>query len=143
MLKVGQGMTLQQSPRHPVFINRFFQENQILNLTEVHHPFDPLLLECILEDSKVSGVLGGWFFCIHEEIQLDLLSLVRSRSIHLLHFLNLAKRKNRRDSRTEDKSSEYLKTYPWSFLRLIWLNRIVIILFYVERTIAIYECYLF
>jgi hypothetical protein len=32
--------------------------HQVLNLTEGHHPLDPILWASIIEDSKLSGVLG-------------------------------------------------------------------------------------
>jgi hypothetical protein len=65
---VSQGLTLQQSPKHPGLVRRFLYGYQVLNLTEGHHPLDPLLWdpESILEDSKLSGVLGGWVVWIHE-----------------------------------------------------------------------------
>jgi hypothetical protein len=60
MFKVGQELTLQQSPKHPGLVQRFLDGHQVLNLTEGHHPLDPLLLASILEDIKLSGLLGGW-----------------------------------------------------------------------------------
>jgi hypothetical protein len=41
-----------------------------LNLSEGHHPLDPLLWASILEDGKVSGVLGGWNVWIHEKLTI-------------------------------------------------------------------------
>jgi hypothetical protein len=59
MFKVCQCLTLQQCPNHHAFASRFFDGHQVLNLTEGHQPLDPLLKAIILEDSKVSGVLGS------------------------------------------------------------------------------------
>jgi hypothetical protein len=79
MFKVRQGLTLQQSPKHPGLVIRFLHGHQVLNLMEVHHPLDPILWASILEDSKLSGVLGtsSWVVWIHEKLQLDPLRLVR------------------------------------------------------------------
>jgi hypothetical protein len=52
MFKVGLGLTLQQSPKHPGLVSMFIQEHQVLNLTEGHHPLDPPLWASILEDIK-------------------------------------------------------------------------------------------
>jgi hypothetical protein len=41
--KIRQGLTLQQSPKHPGLVHRFLHGNQVLNLTEGHHPLDPIL----------------------------------------------------------------------------------------------------
>jgi hypothetical protein len=56
---------------------------------EEHHPLDPLLWASILEDSRVSGVLGAssWVVWIHEELHLDQFCLVHVRSIKLVHLL--------------------------------------------------------
>jgi hypothetical protein len=58
MLKAKQDLTVQQSPKNPGLVSRFLHGHQLLNLTEGHHPLDPLLWASILEDSKLSGVLG-------------------------------------------------------------------------------------
>jgi hypothetical protein len=63
--------------------------HQVLNLTEGHHPLDPILWASIFEDSKLSGVLGGWVVWIHEKVQLDPLRLVRIRPINVVHLLHL------------------------------------------------------
>jgi hypothetical protein len=96
MFKIRQGLTLQQSPKHPDLVSRFLHGNQILNLTKGHHPLDPMLWASILEDSKLSGVLGasGWFVWIHEKLQLDPLRLVRIRPLKLVHFLHLGNKRN-------------------------------------------------
>jgi hypothetical protein len=52
-------------------VSRFLQGYQVFNLMEGHQSLDPLLWESILEDSKISGILGGWDICIHEKRQLD------------------------------------------------------------------------
>jgi hypothetical protein len=81
-------LTLQQSPKHPGLVSRFLHGHQVLNLTEGHHPLDPLLWDpaFILEDIKLTGVLGAssWFVWIHEKLQLDPLRLVSVRPIHLV-----------------------------------------------------------
>jgi hypothetical protein len=43
MFKIRQGLTLQQSPTNPGFVCRFLNGHQVLNLTEGHHPLDPIL----------------------------------------------------------------------------------------------------
>jgi hypothetical protein len=52
----------------------------------------------ILEDSKLSGVLGtsSWIVWIHEKLLLDLLSLrlVCVRPINLVHLLHLENKRN-------------------------------------------------
>jgi hypothetical protein len=62
---------------------------QVLNLMEGHHPLNPHLWLSILEDSKLSGVLGGWIVWIHEELQLDPLRVICIRPIHIVHLLHL------------------------------------------------------
>jgi hypothetical protein len=94
MFKIRQGLTLQQSPKHPGLFHRFFHENQVLNLTEDHHPLDPIHWELILEVSKLSGVLEDWVFWIHEKIQLDQLGLVSMRPINFVHLLHLGNKRN-------------------------------------------------
>jgi hypothetical protein len=59
MIKIREGLNLQQSPNHPGLVSRFLHGNQALNLTEGHHPLNPVLWASILEDSKLSGVLGA------------------------------------------------------------------------------------
>jgi hypothetical protein len=94
MFKVGQGLSLQQIPKHPVLISRFLHGYQALNLTEGHHTFDPLLWATILESSKLSGLLGGWVVWIHENLQLDPLRLVHISHINLVHLLHLGDKRN-------------------------------------------------
>jgi hypothetical protein len=94
MFKIRQGLTLQQSPKHPDLVSRFLHGHQVLNLTESHQPLDPLLWESILEDSKLSGLLGGWVVWIHEKLQLDPLRLVRVRPINLVYILHLENKRN-------------------------------------------------
>jgi hypothetical protein len=43
MMKVRQGMTLQQSPKHPGLVRRLLQGHQILNLTEDYQHFNFLI----------------------------------------------------------------------------------------------------
>jgi hypothetical protein len=89
-------LTLQQSPKHPGLVSRFLHGHQVLNLTEGNHPLDPILWASILEDSKLSVVLGAssWVVWIHEKIQLDQLRLVRVRPINLVHLLHLGNERN-------------------------------------------------
>jgi hypothetical protein len=89
-------LTLQQSSKHPGIVSRFLQGHQILNLTESYHQLDPLLWASILEDSKASGVLGAssWVTWIHEELQLDQLSLIRIKPINLFNLLHLGNESN-------------------------------------------------
>jgi hypothetical protein len=96
MFKIKQGLTLQQSLKHPGLVSRFLHGHQVLNLTEGHHPLDPILWASILEDSKLLGVLGtsSWVVCIHEKLQLDPLRLVRIRPINLVHLLHLGNKGN-------------------------------------------------
>jgi hypothetical protein len=94
MLKVIQGLTLPQSQKYSGLVSRLLQGHQVLNLTEGHHPLDPLLWASILEDRKLSGVFGVWVIWIHEELQLDPLRLVRVRPINLVHLLNLGNKRN-------------------------------------------------
>jgi hypothetical protein len=94
MLKIRQVLTLQQSPKHLGLVTRFLRGHQVLDLMEGHHSLDPILWASILEDSKLSGVLGGWVIWIHEELQLDPFRLVRVRPIHLVHFLHLGNKRN-------------------------------------------------
>jgi hypothetical protein len=63
--------------------------HQDLSLTEVHHSFDPLLWESILEGINLSIMLGGWIIWIHEKLQLDPLRLVRVRRINIVDFLHI------------------------------------------------------
>jgi hypothetical protein len=62
MFKIRQDLNFQQNPKHPGHISRILQGHQILNLTEDHHPLDPVLWASIIEDSKMSGEFGiqGW-----------------------------------------------------------------------------------
>jgi hypothetical protein len=86
MFKIRQGLTLQQRPKHPILVRRFLHGHQVLNRTEGYHPLDPVLWAFILEDIKLSGVLGSssWVVWIHEKLQLDPLRLVRVRPINLV-----------------------------------------------------------
>jgi hypothetical protein len=104
MFKVRQGLTLQQSPQHPGLVRRFLHGNQVLNLTEGHHQLDPVLWASILEDSKLSGVLGtsSWVVWIHEKLQLDPFRLVRVSPINLVHLIHLGNK--------EMGSGEFLRT---------------------------------
>jgi hypothetical protein len=89
MFKIRQGLTLQQNPNHPGLVIMFLHGHEVLNLTEGNHSLDPILWASILEDSKLSGVLGGWVIWIHEKLQLDPLILVRIRPSTLSIFFIL------------------------------------------------------
>jgi hypothetical protein len=149
MFKIRQGLTIQQSPKHPGLVSRFLHGHQVINLSEGHHPLDPILWDpaSIIEDSKLSGVLGAssWVVWIHEKLQVDPLRLVRVRSINLVHLLHLGnKRMGGGDSCTKKEAKKWKiwKTYSWLLYGLIYFNRIVIKLLYVEKTIAIYGYHL-
>jgi hypothetical protein len=96
MFKIRQGLTLQQSPKHPGLVRRFLHGHQFLNLPEGHHPLDPMFWASILEDSKLSGVLGAssWIVWIHEKLQIFPFRLVRVRLINLVHLLHLGNKRN-------------------------------------------------
>jgi hypothetical protein len=70
MFKTRQGFTLQQSPKHPGLVSRFLHGHQVLNFMKDHHPLDPVLWASILEDRKLSGVLGtsSWVVWINEKL---------------------------------------------------------------------------
>jgi hypothetical protein len=89
-------LTLQKSPKHPGLVSRFLHGYQILNLTEGNQPFDPILWVSILEDSKLSGVIGdsSWVVWIHEKLQLNPLRLVRVRLINPVHLLHFGNKRN-------------------------------------------------
>jgi hypothetical protein len=144
MFKIRQGLTLQQNPKHPGLVRRFLHGHQVLNLTEGHHPHDPIFWASILKDSKVSGVLGisSWVVWIPKKLQLDPLRLVGIRPINLVHLLHLVNKRNGGGScaQKEAKQRRILKTYSWLLSVLKFFNRSVITVLYIERTIAIYGC---
>jgi hypothetical protein len=78
---------------------------QVLNLTEGHHPLNSLLWVSILEDSKLSGVLGCWVIWINGELQLNPLSLARIRPIHLFQLFHLGSKGMGGFSLTERRKS--------------------------------------
>jgi hypothetical protein len=92
MFKIRQVLTLHQNPKHLGLDQRFIHGYQVLKLTEGHHSLDSILWASILEDSKMSGVLGisSCVVWIHEKIKLDSLRLVRVRLISLLKGLKLS-----------------------------------------------------
>jgi hypothetical protein len=57
MLKVGQGLILQKSPKHLGLVSRLLQGHQLLKLMEGYYPLNSLLWASMLEDDKLSGVL--------------------------------------------------------------------------------------
>jgi hypothetical protein len=138
-------LTLQQSPKHPGLVSRFLHGHQVLNLTEGHHLLDPILWASMLEDSKLSGVLGAssWVVWIHEKLQLDPLRFVHIRRINLVHLFFTLETKGMGGSCTqkEAKQRRIWKTYSWPLSGLKIYNRSVITVLYVERTIPIFMIY--
>jgi hypothetical protein len=59
MFNIRQGLALNQSPKLPGLMRRFLQAHQVLNITEGHHPINTILWASILEDKKLSGLLGA------------------------------------------------------------------------------------
>jgi hypothetical protein len=57
MLKIEQGLIPQQIAKDPVLVRSLIQRHQVLNITEGHHPNDPILWASILEDSKYGIVV--------------------------------------------------------------------------------------
>jgi hypothetical protein len=145
MFKVGYGLNLQQIPKHLGLVRKFLHGHQALNLTEGHHPLDPVLWSSILEDSKLSVVLGAssWVVWIHEKLQLDPLRLVRIRPINHAHLLHLGNKRNGGVlvHRRRQSSGGFAKPYSWPLSELKFFNRSVITVLYVERTIAIHDLF--
>jgi hypothetical protein len=129
IFKIRQGLTLQQRPKHPILVRRFLHGHQVLNCTEGYHPLDPVLWASILEDRKLSGVLGTsiWVVWIHEKLQLDPLRRVRIRPISLVHLLHLGNKRNRGGgllSVTEGgKAAEDFKNLLMSIVWIEYFNR--------------------
>jgi hypothetical protein len=124
MFKIRQGLSHEQSLKHPGLISRFLHGHQVLNLTEGHHPLDPILWASILENSKLLGVLGtsSLFVWVHEKIQLDPIRLVSFRPIKLVHLLSLGNKRNWRGwfSRTEGgKTAEDLENL---LMAIVWID---------------------
>jgi hypothetical protein len=80
MFKIRHGLTLQQIPKHPGLVIKFFQAHQVLNLTEGHHPLDPILWASILEDTNCreyldpkAGLSGSMrnYNLIHSDLSLS------------------------------------------------------------------------
>jgi hypothetical protein len=148
MLKIRQGLTLQQSTKHPGLFSRLLHGHQVPNLTEGHHLIDTLLWVSILEDSKMLGVRGtsSWFIRIHELLYIDPLRLVCVSPIKLFHLLHLGDKMNRwwvSCAQKEAKKRNIWKTYSCSLSRLKFFNRSVITELYVGRTIEIYNFHQF
>jgi hypothetical protein len=144
MFKIRQGLTLQHSPKHPGLVCKFLHGHQVLNFTEGHHPLDPILWASILEDRKLSGVLGAssWFVWIYEKLQLDPLRLVRVSPINLIHLLQVGTiGMGAFRSQKEARQRRIWKTYSWPLSGLKFFNRSVVTVLYVERTIAIYDLF--
>jgi hypothetical protein len=137
-------LNLQQISKYPGLVRRFLHGHQVLDLTEGHHPFDPILWASILEDSKLLGVLGiqVWVVWINERFELDPFRLVRIRPINFVHLLHLGNKRNRVErscAYKEAKRQRVWKTYSCAFSGLKFFNRSLITVLYVKRTIAIYD----
>jgi hypothetical protein len=89
MFKARQGLTFQKNSG---IVIRSLQGHQVLNLMEGQHPLDSILWAYILEDSKLSEVLGGWVVWIHRELQLDPFRLACMSPINLFYLLHLRKK---------------------------------------------------
>jgi hypothetical protein len=140
-------LTLQQNPNYPGLVSSLLHGHPVLNLTEGHHPLYPILWASILEDSKLSGVLGtsSWVVWMHENLQLDSLRLVCIRTINLVRLLHLENKKNGGllVQRRRQSSRSFGKLTHDNCLDRFFFNRSVISVLYVERIIAIYDCHLF
>jgi hypothetical protein len=131
MFRVRQGLTLQQSPKHPGLVRRFLYWHQVLNLTEGHHPLDPVLWASIFEDIKLSVVLGSlsWVVCIHEKLQIDQLRLVRVSPINLVNILHLGNKMNegvlvqRRRQNSGGKTAEDLENLLMAIVWIDWVQQ--------------------
>jgi hypothetical protein len=112
---------------------------------EGHHPIDPILWDpaSILEDSKLSGVLGGWVVRIYKKLQLDPIRLVCVSPINLVHLLRLGNKREGGGSCAQKEANQrrIWKTYSLPLSGLKFFKRGVIIVLYVERTIAISDLF--
>jgi hypothetical protein len=137
MLKIRQGLTIKQSLKHPDLVSRFLQGNKILNLKEGHHILISLLGPSILEDNIVSGVFRTlfWVVWIHEEFQLDPLSHLRIRPIHLVILFYLGNKRNGEGGEFfSQKETKQWKAYSWPLFRLILAQlTCVITVLYAEK----------
>jgi hypothetical protein len=126
MFKIRQGLTLQQSPKHPGLIRRFLHRHQVLNITEGHNLLVTILWASILEDRKLSGVIFGWIVWIHEKLQLDPLRLVRVRPINLAHLLHPGNKRNGRGFLRKEggKAEEYLENLLMAIFCIDFLQQI-------------------
>jgi hypothetical protein len=100
MFKIREGLTLQQSSKHLGLVSRFLHGHQVLNLTEGHHPLDPILWvlhpslkiancrEYLEPEAGFSGSMRNSKL-IREKFQLDSFRLVFVRPINLVHLLHL------------------------------------------------------
>jgi hypothetical protein len=119
-------MPLKQSPNHPGLVSRFLHGHQVLNSTEGYHPLDPILWASILEDRKLSGVLGAssWVVCIHEEkLQLGSFILVRIRSINLVHLLlHLGNKRNGRGGVSRIEEGKAAAVFENLLMAIVWIE---------------------
>jgi hypothetical protein len=148
MSKIRQGLTLQQSPKHPGLVRRFLHGHQVLNLTEGHQPNSDLIQSSGHTSLKIAK------FREYMEPQAGLSGSMRnSNLIHLdlsvsgLLTLSISftlETKGMGFSRTEGgKVADDMETYSWPSSGLIFFNRSVITVLYVEKKISIYGCHLF
>jgi hypothetical protein len=128
MFKIRQDLTIQQSPKHPGLVRRFLHGHQDLNLTEGHHSLNPILWHpaSILEDSKLSGVLGasGWVVWIHEKLQLDPLRLVRVISINFFHLLHLGNKRNEGGGFPRTEGGKTAVDLENSLMAIVWIENL-------------------
>jgi hypothetical protein len=92
MLEIRDRFFIRHFKNVNVCIHHCFMPFRSLGLNLI----DPILWASILEDSKLSGVLGAssWVVWIHEKLQLDPLRLVCVSPINLVHLLHLGNKRN-------------------------------------------------
>jgi hypothetical protein len=122
-----------------------WKEIKIIKNQSTSLKINPLLWKSILEDVTGLGVFTNWVVWIHEELQLDWSHLVHIRTIHLVHIIHLENKRNSGGwglSLTEwGKAVEDLENLIMAILKIDWLNRNVITVIDVDRTIANYDLF--
>jgi hypothetical protein len=147
MFKVVQGLTLQQSSKHPGLVRRFLHGHQVLNFTEGHHPLDPIL--CLLHPSleiancqeylePQAGLSGSMrnSNLIHSD-----LSASGPSTLSIFFTLETKGIMGGEDccTQNEAKQRRIWKPYSWPLSGLKFFSRSVITVLYVESTITIYD----
>jgi hypothetical protein len=147
MFKLRQDLTLQQSPKYPGLVRRFLHGHQVLNLTEGHHPLDPIpwVLHQSLKIANCREYLEAGLSGSMRNPNLIHSDLSASVPSTLSIFFNLETKGMGGGSRTQKdaKQRRIWKTNSWTLSGLKFFNRSVITVLYVERTIAIYDYFLF